>query len=389
MPFVGATGVVPDRNAVSAQAEYSKAVDGREGVAEGDAAQQASRDDYFRNKLQGERQAAQSSASMTDEQLQEIGERMLRSPSRGVWEVLKRIDSSASRQISCELEFAARTHGLEFEHLGATIGTVIRGVDLSSDLSPQLVDVLRRALLERKVIFFRGQKLTEEQHKSFCCRFGSLEVHPFAPPLEGHPEILRISHGPASPGTENVWHSDVTWRVAPSMGSVLYCRQKPSFGGDTLFADAAAIYEGLGTKVQQRLEGAVAVHDFHGFRATQLRAGVSIPVVEELRRAYPVAKHPVVRTHPETGKKMLYVNAAFTRYIEGLPREQSDKLLMLLYSQANCPEYQCRFRWEEGSVAFWDNRACLHLATSDYYPQGRVMDRVTIQGDVPFYKSNL
>mmetsp|Transcript_54629 Transcript_54629/g.117305 ORF Transcript_54629/g.117305 Transcript_54629/m.117305 type:complete len:390 (+) Transcript_54629:57-1226(+) len=389
MPFVEASGFVPDKNAVSAQAEYSKAVDDREGVVEGNPAQQSSRDNYFMNKLQSERNAAKSLTPPSEEQLRKSGERMLRSPSRGVWEILKSIDASASRQISCQLEHSARTHGLEFEHLGTTIGTVIGGVDLSSKLSSELVAVLRRTLLERKVIFFRGQTMSEEQHKDFCRHFGSLEVHPFAPPLDGHPEILRISHGPASPGTENVWHSDVTWRVAPSMGSVLFCRQKPAFGGDTLFADAAAIYEGLGTKVQQRLEGAVAVHDFHNFRATQLRAGVSVPVVEELRRAFPVAKHPVVRTHPETGKKMLYVNAAFTRYIEGLPREQSDKLLMLLYSQANCPEYQCRFRWEEGSVAFWDNRACLHLATSDYYPQGRMMDRVTIQGDVPFYKSNL
>jgi len=278
-----------------------------------------------------------------------------------------------------------KAQGFRLEHLGATIGTVIHGPNLATLLSDDAVQAIRMVMLERKAVFFRGQSLSMEQHINFTKRFGSLEVHPFAGHVDGYPEALRLNHGPGAPGTENIWHSDVTWRARPSLGSVLYCKKTASFGGTTCFADSNAMFLGLPDKLQTDLRGRTAVHDFHSFRIGLLRAGVSPEIVDEMRKRYPIAQHPVVRTHPETGKPTVYVNAAFTRYIDGMQRDESDDLLRKLYAQAVFPEYQCRFHWDEGSVAFWDNRSCQHYATSDYYPLDRVMDRVTIQGDAPFY----
>jgi taurine dioxygenase len=180
-------------------------------------------------------------------------------------------------------------------------------------------------------------------------------------------------------GYENVWHSDVTWRLAPSLGSVLLAREVPPIGGDTLFCDMYAAYEGLGDRVRASLEGLRAVHDF----TRTFGRLMSAEELEKKREEYPPAEHPVVRTHPETGRKGLYVNAAFTSHIVGMPPDESDRLLERLYAQASVPEYQCRFRWRPHSVAFWDNRAVQHYAVSDYFPSRRLMERVTIVGDTP------
>lgn len=266
------------------------------------------------------------------------------------------------------------------EPLSPTVGAEIGDVSLAQPLDDETFKELRRALLEYKVIFFRDQDITPEQHVAFASRFGELEVHPFVPHREGHPAVMVLKKNANIGGYENVWHSDVTWRLAPSLGSVLLAREVPAVGGDTLFCDMYSAYEGLDDDVRAALDGLRAVHDF------TRTFGIFLDKDElaKKQKEYPPAEHPVVRTHPETGRKGLYVNAAFTSHIVGMDRTESSRLLELLYRQSAVPEYQCRFRWKPYSVAFWDNRAVQHYASSDYYPQRRLMERVTIVGDTPY-----
>jgi taurine dioxygenase len=196
--------------------------------------------------------------------------------------------------------------------------------------------------------------------------------------------VLAITHDRDRPGRENTWHSDVTWRIEPSLGSVLRAIEVPHVGGDTLFADMYAAYEGLKDEVKEKIEGRVALHDFAHFRTGMRKRGVSEDEIEAFNSRYPSVEHPIVRTHPETGRKGLYVNAGFTQHIVGMDEQESKSLLKYLYSRAAIPEYQCRFRWKKDSIAFWDNRASQHYAASDYWPAVRRMERVTIVGDRPY-----
>ena len=280
-------------------------------------------------------------------------------------------------------EFESRSLPFEVNRLSPTIGGELLGVDLREDLTAEIKDLIYEALLVYKVIFFRDQELTTDQHIQFSKNFGDLEVHPFAPFKEGYPEVLKITHNEKSPGRENLWHSDVTWRKEPSLGSVLRMLEKPENGGDTLFSDMYAAYDDLSDEVKQRLEGAVAVHDFVGFRKRLIKEGKSPKEIEAFNKKFPMPEHPVFRTHPDTGKKVIYVNRAFTQYIKGWEENESKDMLDFLYSRASTPEYQCRFAWENNSIAFWDNRACQHYANSDYWPQIRRVERVTIVGDRP------
>ena len=280
-------------------------------------------------------------------------------------------------------EFESRTLPFEVNRLSPTIGGELLGVDLREDLTSEIKELIYEALLVYKVIFFRDQDLTTDQHIHFSKNFGDLEVHPFAPFKEGYPEVLKITHNEKSPGRENLWHSDVTWRKEPSLGSVLRMLEKPENGGDTLFSDMYAAYDDLSDEVKQRLEGAVAVHDFVGFRKRLIKEGKSPKEIEAFNKKFPMPEHPVFRTHPDTGKKVIYVNRAFTQYIKGWEENESKDMLDYLYSRASTPEYQCRFAWENNSIAFWDNRACQHYANSDYWPQIRRVERVTIVGDRP------
>ncbi len=272
---------------------------------------------------------------------------------------------------------------LEVRPLTPTIGAEIHGVDLRLPLDAQTLSEVRAALLDWKVVFFRDQDITTEQHLAFARNFGELEVHPFAPEKPGYPEVLAITHDRERPGKENTWHSDVTWRLEPSLGSILRSLEVPPVGGDTLFADMYAAYSGLSDEVKAKIEGKTAIHDFAHFRRGLRKQGKSEAEIEEYNKKYPPAEHPVVRTHPETARKGLYVNAAFTQHIAGMERGESDALLKHLYAQAATPEYQCRFRWGVNSIAFWDNRASQHYAVSDYWPAVRRMERVTIVGDRP------
>ena len=268
--------------------------------------------------------------------------------------------------------------------LSPSIGGEIHGVDLSKPLGSELKELIYEALLVYKVIFFRDQNISTEEHINFSKNFGELEIHPFAPKKEDFPEVLVITHNENSKGRENTWHSDVTWRKEPSLGSVLRMIQKPAHGGDTLFADMYAAYDGLPDHVKEKLDGAIAVHDFANFRNRLIKEGKSAEEIQAFNEEYPMPEHPVIRTHPDTQKKVIYVNAAFTQYIKDWEEKDSKEMLTYLYSRASVPEYQCRFAWEENSIAFWDNRACQHYANSDYWPNIRKVERVTIIGDRPY-----
>ena len=267
-----------------------------------------------------------------------------------------------------------------------TIGAEIGNIDLAQPLTDTMRDRLYQALLDWKVIFFRDQEITREQHLAFAAAFGELEIHPFAQRHVEKPEILHITHDADHPGSENAWHSDVTWRKAPPLGSVLRVTEAPAVGGDTLFADMGAAYRGLPKDIRDRVTGLNAVHDFEFFRRRMVKKGASAEKLAEFDAKYPNPEHPVIRTHPDTGEQSIFVNIGFTRRIVGVSDDESARLLDILCKQADFPEYQCRFKWRPNSVAFWDNRACQHYAVSDYWPERRTAERATIIGDVPFYR---
>jgi taurine dioxygenase len=268
---------------------------------------------------------------------------------------------------------------IDVRPLTPSIGALVTGIDLREALDESDAVELDKAFLDHKVLFFRDQDITSEQHVVFCRRFGELEVHPFVPAKPGYDEVMVLKHDEARRGTENFWHSDVTWRVEPSLGSMLRAIEVPDVGGDTLFSDMEAAYDGLGPTMKQMLDGLVAVHDF----VKVFASNKSADEIAELREKYPIAEHPVIRTHPVSGRKSIYVNVAFTSHIKGLRQDESTQLLHHLYRQAAIPEYQCRFHWEPNSLALWDNRCVQHYAVSDYWPNRRVMERVTIVGDRP------
>jgi taurine dioxygenase len=265
------------------------------------------------------------------------------------------------------------------DKLTPVIGAEIGGVDLSQPLGNRALDEIHRALAENLVIFFRDQHLTPEQHLGFGRQFGDLHVHPAAPHAPGHPELMAIHADKDSTRANGEgWHSDVSCDARPPMGSILYIRTCPPHGGDTLFASMYAAYEALSDRMKRYLEGLTAVHDGEdAYRGTYANYGV------EDKPTYPRAEHPVVRTHPVTGKQALYVNAGFTTRILGVPRDESQGILRYLFEHTANPLFQCRFRWRENSVAFWDNRCVQHRAMWDYWPHTRSGFRVTVAGDKP------
>jgi taurine dioxygenase len=268
---------------------------------------------------------------------------------------------------------------LRIQPLTPAIGAEILGVDLAHP-TPELVESIRAALLQYKVVFFRDQNITREQHIAFARGFGELEIHPATPKDQPSPEVLRIAHGPDSRGAENFWHSDVTWREQPSLGSILRGMEVPAVGGDTLFANMALAYDRLPDATREKAQNCIAVHDIARVFAKRLNKKP-----EELHELYPPVEHPVVRTHPETKERVVYVNGAFTSHIKDMEAHESKLLLNELFMSAWNPEVQCRFNWKAGSIAFWDNRASQHFAASDYFPAVRIMERVTIAGDRPYF----
>jgi taurine dioxygenase len=267
--------------------------------------------------------------------------------------------------------------------LTPAIGAELSNIDLAGPLRDDDVAFIRQALLDWKVIFFRDQQLDTEKLVRVAGKFGPLSLHPFLIGKPDHPHVLAISRNRERRGGENIWHADVTFAPNPPLGSMLYSHEIPAIGGDTLFADMIAAYEGLSDEVKEKIEGRQAIHDFRAHRVLMRKAGVDEEKIARYEAQFPPIAHPVVRTHPETKRKLLNVSVAFTEYIIGMERAESDALLQHLYAQASIPEYQVRFKWTKNCLTFWDNRATQHYAVSDYWPAVRTMERVTIEGDIP------
>ncbi|MFR9750751.1 TauD/TfdA dioxygenase family protein [Nocardia sp. 004] len=260
------------------------------------------------------------------------------------------------------------------------IGAEITGVELAGTIDDELADELRRALREWKVIFFRDQHaLTPERQLEFAKLWGEPETNPFFPTGDSV-TVSRLAKDAQAIGTENLWHSDHSFLAAPAKCSVLRAIEIPPTGGDTIWTDMSAVYDNLRADIKERIEGRIGIHDW-----IQSWGALMTPERKaELRKTMPQVKHPVIARHPETGRKLLYVNEPFTTEIIGIPAEENAALLEYLVLQARIPEYQVRFRWEPNSVAVWDNIATQHYAVNDYYPQRRVMERVAIAG-VPLH----
>ena len=269
---------------------------------------------------------------------------------------------------------------INVEKMTPVIGAEISGVDLSKPLDEDSLKEVRQALIENLVIFFRDQEMDREQHKALGRQFGALHIHPAAPSPEGHPEILVIHADEKSTYVAgNGWHSDVSCDPEPPMGSILHMHTVPPSGGDTMFANMYAAYEDLSETMKVFLGGLTAYHSSdHVYRGRYKSFGI-----DDSGREYPRSEHPVVRTHPESGRKGLFVNRGFTTEIKGMTGRESRALLDFLFEHMENPRYHCRFRWAANSVAFWDNRCTQHYAVWDYYPAVRHGLRVTIQGEKP------
>lgn len=270
---------------------------------------------------------------------------------------------------------------IEVEPLSPIIGAEVSGVDISKPIDKETLKEVNDALLLHQVIFFRDQQMDLENHKSFGRNFGELHIHPTAAKIEGHPEILTIHADETSKAVAGMkWHSDVSCDLEPPMGSILHLHQIPKVGGDTMFASMYHAYEQLSDPIKSFISGLYAWHESIGVHRDRLNHKGTL---RDGENSYPEALHPMVRTHPITRKKTLFVNENFTTRIEGLHKTESDAVLKMLYDHIATPEFHCRFRWRENSVAFWDNRCVQHRSVWDYYPEVRHGYRVTIAGDKP------
>lgn len=262
--------------------------------------------------------------------------------------------------------------------LTGSIGAEVTNVDLR-DFDDEIITELHDAWMAHKVLFFRDQQLSQAQHVAYGRAFGELEIHPFIHPFEDFPEILTLESTPESFSAAEQWHSDVTFRESPPLGSILAGRRLPPWGGDTVWANMELAYEMLDDATRSEIDDAVAVHSY----VKAFGKGKSDEELAELYQSYPDQKHPVVRTHPVTGRKSLFINRIFTLTIDGMTGAESHDLRHRIYDMAKIPELQCRFRWQPGSLAQWDNRCTQHYAVPDHGGQHRYMERVTLAGDRP------
>jgi len=270
---------------------------------------------------------------------------------------------------------------IEVSPISPYLGAEIAGIDLRNKLSDAQVEELHEAFSTYQVIFFRDQKLDHDSLKALGRCFGELFAHPNSRTPEGHPEVsLLHTDAKSNRIVGERWHSDVSCAPEPPLGSILYLHTVPSFGGDTFFASQYAAYDHLSDRMKSYIEGLTAFHDGGPrYRATNIKLGIP-----EIGKIYPSANHPVVRTHPVTKRKALFVNIQFTVRINELPEDESEAILDFLFDHSTRPEFQMRFRWTPHSIAFWDNRCLQHLAVWDYFPHTRSGFRITICGDRPY-----
>jgi taurine dioxygenase len=273
---------------------------------------------------------------------------------------------------------------IEIQRIAGALGAEVRGVDLARPLDDGTVAAIRKAFLDHLVIFFREQALSPAELLSVARRFGEPVEYPFVKGLDGFPQItpvVKLEHERVNFG--GIWHSDTTYLERPPLGTMLLAREVPPQGGDTLFANQYLAYETLSDGLRRQLDGLAAVSSSAKADVSRTREDRIRSSPTEASHKVFEAEHPVVRTHPETGRKALYVNVAHTLRFKDWTEEESAPLLGFLHRQQVRPELTCRFRWQVGSLAFWDNRCAQHNPVNDYHGHRRVMHRVTLAGDVP------
>jgi taurine dioxygenase len=287
-----------------------------------------------------------------------------------------------------------RFRGFDVSLLCGAGGAEIAGVDASRPIGAEVVAELRRALAAHCVIFLRDQDLTPEQQKAFARHFGPLAQTPFIKPLDGHPEMMRIVREADETKKQNFggrWHSDMTFSPEPVLGTCLYSRESPAVGGDTIWTNQMLAFEALSPALQKTLEGLRVLHSAkrsYGPQGTYADDDLKSMRIQASEEALKEQAHPCIRTHPESGRRILFVNWVYAVRFEGMTEEESAPLLDFLNRHSQRPEFQIRFRWRKGSLALWDNRSTQHIAVNDYAGYRRVMDRVTIAGDRPYFKGN-
>ena len=279
---------------------------------------------------------------------------------------------------------ALRNTPFLLEPLSPAIGARVEGLDLAEPLAAETVEALKEALFDRLVLFFADQHLTPAAQRSFALNFGPLHIHPIYPNVADVPEIIVLDTSAKNLPDNDNWHTDVTFIETPPLGAALYARQLPPSGGDTLWLSTVAAYAALSEPVKRLLDGLTAIHDFEkSFPRDRFAAPEEASRWEAARAKNPPVNQPVVRTHPATGKKALFVNYGFTTRINELTKPESDALLGFLFEHVQKPEFQVRHRWRVNDLAIWDNRVTQHYATVDYLPSRRIMHRATIIGERP------
>ena len=271
--------------------------------------------------------------------------------------------------------------GIKIQKYSPNLGAIITGVDLSKEINEYQFKDIHKAFLDNQVLFFQNQnEILPEIHLKLGKLFGELHVHPAAPSMPGYPEIFEIhAHKNSKVANGEFWHSDVSCDIEPPLGTMLQLHILPETGGDTMFSDMYSAYNELSDKYKSLLDGLIAIHESeHLYSGRYEDRGVNKDNIKT-----PVANHPLIRTHPITGKKAIYVNRTFTTGIEGMNKNESSSILEFLFEHCEHVNFQIRYRWNKNDMAFWDNRCTMHRAIWDYWPNERKGRRVTIKGDKP------
>ena len=273
---------------------------------------------------------------------------------------------------------------MELKLISGALGAEVSGIDLTKDTDVATYKLIRDLLVEHEVLFFRDQDVTPAQQHALASSFGPLQSHPAYDTVENYPEITILESTAEKPSKIECWHSDMTFRAHPPLGTVLRSKVIPQKGGDTLWSSMTAAYDGLSAAMQSFLSDLDAVHDFsYGFSESLAESGGRARLEKAVLDNPPVV-HPVIRTHPESGKRVIFVNALFTTHIVGLPKEESKAILAFLYEHIKTPEFTCRFSWGVNCIAIWDNRSTQHKPINDYFPAHRCLERIVIDGDKPY-----